>query len=234
MAVYTTSFDLEFRAREDAIAYFAQQGPDPGELTIHGNIKREETKAKALEEARGKWFEKLIDRLTFDPDYGEIITIAAVSNNQRIGESVRSIDEYPDGEVGLLRWFWGSIVPGSHQYVTHNGYSCDAPYLVRRSIIQRVKRTGVLIGTKYQTFPMLDILLYWTNHDLSKARGKKLTEVARVLGIDVDTSGHDGADIRRLSLEGRWDEIRAKCLDDARLAYRVFERISESAPAERR
>lgn len=98
---------------------------------------------------------------------GQIVSIALLNPDTGKGrvytigkhkETEKSNVEYlfVATEKELLQRFWDDA-KGYQQFITFNGRTFDAPYILIRSAINNVKQTTDIMGYRYKTIPHLDL-----------------------------------------------------------------------------
>lgn len=117
----------------------------------------------------------------------------------------------PAGEQTMLAKFWEKI-PQYQEIVTFNGYSFDAPFIMQRSAIYRMKPTRNLVSSRFlhhQKGPLkhIDLQDQLTFQGAMRKKGS-LHLWCRAFGIPTPKIiGESGDDVARLYREGNYQAI---------------------------
>jgi len=144
--------------------------------------------------------------LGFSPLTGEIVTIGMLNPDTERGavyfqspeilqEPVErdGIEYIPDTEAGILRRFWDAV-KFYDQIITFNGRGFDAPFIIMRSAIHKIKPTKDLMPNRYSLahVDLLDLLTFYgavrrkfSLHMWCKAFGIKSPKEEGVTGYEV-------------------------------------------------
>lgn len=155
-----------------------------------------------------------------DPFLGRIICIGLYmpGSDSRIAIT-------DDSEKVILDRFWKLIAGFNGLFVSFNGVRFDCPFIVRRSIVNRVAPTNAtfLQFNKYDPFPPhFDVML-----QLSGREGFiSLKHACEILGVASPKDGDIKADgVEQAWKDGRIKEIAEYCLRDVIATHKVFEII---------
>jgi hypothetical protein len=155
-----------------------------------------------------------------DPFLGRIICIGMY-----IPGSDTKISLTDDSEKKILERFWKGIADFNGLFVSFNGVRFDCPFIVRRSIINRVIPTNssFLQFNRYDPFPPhFDVMLQLSGRDGFIS----LKHTCAILGVPSPKDGEIKADgVERAWKEGRIKEIAEYCLRDVVATHKVFEII---------
>jgi len=124
-------------------------------------------------------------------------------------------------EPEMLRRFW-EIARGAALYVGHNILDFDLPFLVKRSIIHRVKPLPISFA-RYRSEPVYDTMKQWNLWGRDRIG---LDALAKVLGLRTSKGAIDGSKVAGAHAAGRDAEIYAYCKEDVRLARDVYRRMT--------
>lgn len=182
-------------------------------------------KEELSEDARAKKIAEIKDGLGLSPLTGQIVAIGVLDAEkqkggvyyQAPGESVeeKQIDgiNYVSGsEKDILEKFWG-VVNRYTEFVSFNGRGFDAPYLMIRSAVHKIKPTKDLMSNRYlnsqkfdcKHYDLMDLLSFY---GVTQNRGRGLHMYCRAFGIKSPKSdGHSGEDVGRLFQEKKFFEI---------------------------
>ena len=151
---------------------------------------------------------------SLNPLYSKIICICLKPSNKEF------IVLSGNDEKDLLEKFW-DIAKNYNLFITHNGYGFDVPFLIIRSIINKVKPN---INININKFNMansnhFDTMLFFSQNVFINPR---LDIIAKTLGIDIGENRFDGREVERLYKEGRIDEITRHCKEDVEITEKVY------------
>jgi 3'-5' exonuclease len=124
-------------------------------------------------------------------------------------------------EPDMLRRFW-ELARGVDLYVGHNILDFDLPFLVKRSIIHRV-RPLALPFARYRSEPIYDTMHLWSSWGRDRV---SLDTLAKALGLPTSKGTLNGSLVASAFAAGRFDEICAYCRDDVRLVRDVYRRMT--------
>lgn len=144
-------------------------------------------------------------------------------------------DTLPEGdplyrctERTLLEQFWKLLqkYPTAH-LVTFNGRNFDAPFLMLRSALYRIRPSRNLMeGTRYRYgghTDLLDELCFYNPQTLGATKRYNFDFYARAFGIESPKAqGIDGSCIEQYYRDGRLREIAAYCLRDVAATWELF------------
>lgn len=152
-------------------------------------------------------------------------------------------DERPDGKrrMGFLGWdkeneclhtdeglmlkqFWAMIQdfnPRRDRLVGHNIFDFDLRFIIKRSIINRVRPTVELSFARYRSQPVFDTMCEWDCWNFSNR--VSLDKLAFALSLPTSKSEEiNGSQVFDLYQAGRHQEIRDYCLQDVRLTRQIY------------
>jgi hypothetical protein len=168
------------------------------------------------------------------PLTGEIVTIGMLNPEtmkgmvlfQDKGTKVEKFEEngivYQAGsEKELLEKFWEHIV-NFDTVVTFNGRGFDAPYLMLRSAIHKVRATKNLMGYRYDAKIHCDLMEQMTFY--GAVRKYSLDFYAKAFGIKSSKDeGIDGSMVGDLYKEGKYLDVARYCFRDLVTTKELFE-----------
>ncbi len=131
-------------------------------------------------------------------------------------------------ERTLLEQFWKLLekYPGVH-LVSFNGRNFDAPFLMLRSALYRIRPSRNLMeGTRYRYgghTDLLDELCFYNPQPVGATKRYNFDFYARAFGIDSPKAhGVDGTQVAELYHSGRYHEIAEYCLRDVAATWELF------------
>lgn len=196
-------------------------------------------------EERAKKIAEIKDGLGLSPLTGQIVAIGVLDSEKLKGgvyfqapgadlaeKQADGINYFPGTEKELLEKFWG-VVSHYSEFVSFNGRTFDAPYLMMRSAVHKIKPSKDLLSNRYlnnqkfdcKHYDLMDLLSFY---GATQNRGRGLHMYCRAFGITSPKSdGHSGEDVGRLFKEKKFLEIaqyNAKDLFATRDLYEYWEK----------
>ncbi|MEI6650331.1 MAG: ribonuclease H-like domain-containing protein [Candidatus Moraniibacteriota bacterium] len=201
-------------------------------------IRRESSDDSDLAVALGD----LKDGLGFSPLTGEIVAVGILDAErekgavyyQAPGDREQPFEEgrfkyEPMNEADMLRKFW-DIAEKYDTFVTFNGRSFDAPYLMIRSAIHGIRPSKNLVANRYVNLQSgnakhVDLLEQLSFYGAMRRKGS-LHLWTRAFGIESPkAAGVTGDDVAALFREGSYSDIaryNARDLDATLALYRKY------------
>lgn len=180
-------------------------------------------------------------QLALHAEYGRVLSIGVIVEQDGhiirrgvLGRERRSVKFHLD-EARTLRGFW-KLLGGFDVYkdlvVSHNGLCFDLPFILKRSLINRVKPSVRLPLARYRTRPIYDTMQVWSNWD--PRQYISLADLAEILGLGVSkTEGIDGSKIYDQFCAGSYEKIAEYNMNDVvvlRAIYYAMEFPEEPIP----
>lgn len=173
------------------------------------------------------------EQLSFSPLTGQVVAIAVLNPDtgkgavyyqapgQEPSESEENGITYASGtEAELLERFWKTAA-FYDQFVTFNGRSFDAPFLLVRSAVHAIKPTKNLMPNRYYDahIDLYDRLGFFG----AVRRTMNLHMWCQALGIaSSKANGITGHDVPIMFRGGRYADIARYCMDDVRATAELF------------
>lgn len=189
--------------------------------------------------------EEAVKKTSLSGDFGRLLCIA-YSDERPDGRRMGFIGWDKEAnclhgsEQVMLREFWDLMAnfnPSRDLIVGHNIMEFDLKFIIKRSIINRVRPTVRLSFAKYRSQPIFDTMCEWECWGFPGKIG--LDKLAHVLSLKTSkTDEVNGGLVAPLFEAGRHQEIRDYCLADVRLTREIFKRMTfttdeEVKPVER-
>lgn len=165
--------------------------------------------------------------LALKAEKGRILTIGVIieENNQVAHQGLFGRDRetglFHLDEAKTLRCFWnfiGAVKESKDLFIGHNILDFDLPFLIKRSIINRVKPPQISFR-RYRNSPIYDTMWEWSlwAHRIS------LNDVADAIGICSSKDGEiDGSQIYDYFCAGRHQEIALYCMRDVECTREIY------------
>ncbi len=135
-------------------------------------------------------------------------------------------------EKEILTKFW-QVAQGVDQFIGHNIWSFDLPFIYKRSIINGVKPRRDISFARYRNVPIYDTMVEWDLWGNMGKPGQKLDTLAKVLGLPTSKDDMDGSMVWQYFQEGRMDDICKYCMKDVELTRKVYYKMMfEELPSE--
>jgi hypothetical protein len=169
-------------------------------------------------------------QLALHAEYGRILSIGLiVEENAHIihrgvlGRERQSMRFHLD-EARTLRVFWkllDNFNAGRDLIIAHNGLCFDLPFILKRSLIHRIKPSVKLSFALYRTKPIYDTMQVWSNWD--PRQYLSLADSAEVLRVGVNkTEGMEGGKVYDQFCAGNHHEIAEYNLKDVIVLRAIY------------
>ncbi len=171
-----------------------------------------------------------IDNEIFEIKYRKALSLDnTLKSDEKEIKSLSNGDEWLLGdERRILEYFWAILnkYPGM-SLVSFNGRSFDAPFLMLRSAIHRVRPArNLMSGTKYN-YPLhidlIDELTFFNPSPYSASRRFNFDFYTRTFGITSPKSeGIDGSMVGELFNTGEFKTIAEYCMRDINATWELY------------
>lgn len=151
-----------------------------------------------------------IGMLDIDKDKG-VVFFQDPSKKLKVNKGDK-FDFVPGNEKEILENFWKEI-KDCNQFVTFNGRAFDAPFIMIRSAIHKIKPTKNLMPNRYDSnmhFDLLDRLIFYG----AVQRRFNLHMWCKAFGINSPKEEITGHQVKDLFKEGRYLDIAKYCTGD--------------------
>lgn len=184
--------------------------------------------------------QRVHDSLSFYPLTAQIVAIAMVDAQQGDG-AVYFQDNggglskfkrngfyfYPVDEKTILKSFWKQL-RRYDSFVTFNGRMFDGPFVMIRSMINRVKVERNLVPYRYSAAEHVDLADQLSFYGCL-SRKFPLHMWCQAFGIQSPKgSGVSGLDVKDLFYQGQYERIARYCLDDVLATKKLYNIWKES------
>jgi uncharacterized protein YprB with RNaseH-like and TPR domain len=123
-------------------------------------------------------------------------------------------------EPEMIKSFW-RICEAADQLISFNGKAFDAPFIMIRSAINKIKPVKNLVSKKYDSSFHLDLLEQFTFNGL--VRKFNLDFYCHAFGIESPKSkGVNGMEVKNLYEAGRIKDIAVYCGEDIYATYQLY------------
>lgn len=154
---------------------------------------------------------KVVAIAMVNPDTGRG-RVYGVGHEESFEDDATEFIFVPD-EKTLLRHFWEDAA-SYQQFVTFNGRTFDAPYILLRSAVNRLKPSRDIMGYRYRSVPHLDLADQMSFFGATR-RHFPLHFYCKAFDIESPKDdGMNGLDVSPYFAQGRIKEIAQYCLGD--------------------
>lgn len=179
--------------------------------------------------------EKIKSQLNFWPMTARVAAVALLNPDtgkgavyyESGGKKIENFEEegieYISGsEEDLLKNFWRAAA-SYDQFITFNGRSFDAPFLITRSAINKIIPTKNLMPYRYGVDIHIDLMDQLTFYRAT-SRAFSLDFYARSFGIKSPKGdGVDGSKVGELYKNGEYERIARYCMGDVQATAKLYE-----------
>jgi DNA polymerase elongation subunit (family B) len=169
-------------------------------------------------------------QLALLPEYGRVLSIGLIVEEDThvihrgvLGRERQSMKFHLD-EARTLRAFWKLLArfnASRDLIISHNGLCFDLPFILKRSLIHRIKPSVNLSFARYRTQPIYDTMQVWSNWD--PRQYLSLADLAEVLKVGVSkTEGMDGSKVYDQFRAGKHQEIAEYNLKDVTVLRAIY------------
>lgn len=160
-----------------------------------------------------------LEETSFRAEFGRVLCIGYLKE-----PGMSEPDVLCGDEPAMLRRFW-ELARGARLFVGHNIFEFDLPFLIRRSIIHRVKPHPIAF-IRYRNQPIYDTMQEWAQWTWRGRVG--LDTLAKAMGLRSSKAAMDGSQVAEYHAQGRDAEIYAYCKDDVRVTREIYRRMTFS------
>jgi DNA polymerase elongation subunit (family B) len=195
-------------------------------------------RSASTDEALERELKNIKEGLPLSPFMGEIVSIALLDNDDKgavyfqapeeeITDYEKDGAQYRTGtESEILNMFW-EVARHYNVFVTFNGRGFDAPYLMIRSAINKIKPTRNLMSNRYlnlqrdvQHIDLGDLFTFYG----AVRNMPKLHFAAQAFGIESPKqNGIDGKDVPKAFVQKRYREIAQYNMADVAATKKLYE-----------
>jgi DNA polymerase elongation subunit (family B) len=175
------------------------------------------------------------DGLSFSPVTGEIVAIGMLNPDTSKGAVYFQAGESPpepfeendiqfvsDTETGVINRFWDTV-KHYDKVITFNGRGFDAPYIMIRSAIHKIKPTKDLMPNRYNSASHVDLFDQLTFYGAVR---KKFSLHMWCIAFGIKSpkeEGVSGLDVKNLFHDGKYTDIAKYCVGDLYATKELFE-----------
>lgn len=124
-------------------------------------------------------------------------------------------------EIEMLKSFW-NIAAMIDRFVTFNGRNFDAPFLMLRSALHKIKPAKNIVGKRFDASLHIDLLEQFTYFGLT--RKFNLDFYCHAFGIkSPKTKEISGMEVKNLYEAGRLKDIATYCGEDIKATYELYQ-----------
>ena len=164
-------------------------------------------------------FEDFWRRTSLSGNYGQILCLAYAKNDE-------ATQVLTGTETEILNAFW-PLALGIDRFVGHNVLDFDLPFVMKRSIVHRIKPSRPISFARYRSEPVYDTMREWDNW--SSGPATSLDRLAKIFGYETSKQGIDGSQVYDFWKAGRTQEIYDYCARDVDLTRQIYYRMTFQA-----
>lgn len=211
------ALDIETIPNEAQLEYLAGNGFDESDVAL-GNTKDPDKIAAKVREARDKWIAGLVKKCSFNPLYGKIACVSCWDGQS--GGTI-TLEECGMSEETLVRELF-KYLADVDAIITWNGVGFDWRFIKIRAAMLCIRPPRSFDTLRYHNWPNVDLMQILADWDREKWIG--LAEACRLFGVSCPgkESGMRGDQVYDYCQEGRWQEVGAYCLSDAKATWDLF------------
>jgi hypothetical protein len=178
----------------------------------------------------GECTEEEFRALALHGEFGRVLTIGVIAEEDGrilhsgvLGRERQTMMFHLD-EARTLRSFWRLLKSFSVRrdlIIGHNIYGFDLPFLIKRSLIHRIKPTVQFPFYRYRNEPIYDTMMSWCGWNYGQFISLDLLAQILKLGINK-TEGMDGGCVYDRFCQGCHQEIAEYCLRDVEVVRAVY------------
>lgn len=168
--------------------------------------------------------------LALHGEYGRVLSIGVIAEQDGeilhrgvLGRERQTMMFHLD-EARTLRGFWkllGNFSTRRDLIIGHNIHSFDLPFLIKRSLINRIKPSVQFQFIRYRNEPIYDTMMAWCSWNFGQYITLDL--LAEVLKVGISKSeGIDGGLVYDRFCQGCHQEIADYCLRDVEVVRAIY------------
>jgi 3'-5' exonuclease len=159
---------------------------------------------------------------SFEGTFGRICCIGVIKEGEN---GIIQKEVLLGDEKEILIKFW-QAAQGVGQFIGHNIWAFDFPFIYKRSIIKGVRPRTDISFARYRNIPIYDTMVEWELWNMDKTRVQKLDTLAKVLGLPTSKDDMDGSMVWQYFQDGRIEEICRYCMKDVELTRKVYYKMT--------
>ena len=180
-----------------------------------------------LNSKKNKTAEEIHLDTSFEGTFGRICCIGIIKEGP---ERIIQKEVFSGTEKEILAQFWKAAAD-VQQFVGHNVWNFDLPFIYKRSIINRIKPRLDISFARYRSIPIFDTMMQWELWNIDKNKIQKLDTLAKVLGLPTSKDEMDGSMVWKYHKEGKIEDICKYCMKDVELTRQVYYKMTFETPA---
>ena len=179
---------------------------------------------KKLSSKKNKTVEEIHEETSFEGTFGRLCCIGIIKEGP---EGIIQKEVFSGTEKEILTKFWKAATDVD-QFVGHNIWNFDLPFIYKRSIINGIKPRMNISFARYRNIPIYDTQQEWELWGYQKAQ--KLDTLAKVLGFPTSKDEMDGSMVWKYFKDGKIDDICKYCMKDVELTRQVYYKMTFGDP----
>lgn len=156
-------------------------------------------------------------------EFGRICCIGIIKENYR-GE-ILAKEVIEGNETTILTRFW-ELGKDVTQFIGHNIYDFDFPFIYKRSRILGVKARLDISFARYRNTPIYDTMKEWDLWAYERRGSQSLDTLAKILRLPTSKDVISGKDVWPYFQDGKIKEISEYCMKDVVLTRQVYYKMT--------
>lgn len=190
--------------------------PAPDELRSTVAEVWERNQRRRGREVSPEAFEEYLIGTSFTGEWGRVFCIGYAFDGDPI-----EILHGPERE--MIEEFW-RLVKSDTLFIGHAIFDFDLPFLLKRSVIHRVKPSRHISFVRYRSDPIFDVMYEWNRWNPQQKTS--LDTLATALTIPSSKTDVHGSEVSRLFGENQFERIYDYCKKDVEVVRRIYRRLT--------
>ncbi len=161
-------------------------------------------------------------------EWGRVLCVGWARGDQPaeiIAQTSEAIEsDWQSAERKTLSDFWRLFRPETI-FVGHNIFNFDLPFLIKRSIIHRIRPPAISFH-RYRSDPIFDTMLEWNRWAFRSSVSLDL--LAQIFDLESSKKEIDGSRVYQAFKAGKLDLILDYCRRDVELTRAIYDRLNFS------
>ncbi|MCX6170445.1 MAG: ribonuclease H-like domain-containing protein [Ignavibacteriales bacterium] len=163
---------------------------------------------------------KIISLGLFNTETGKSMVFFEGGNDDEWIAEEKVIKYKPVDEKQMLSYFW-KYADKAEKLISFNGRNFDLPFIMIRSVLNKVKPTKNYLKNRYDSTHHIDMLEQLTFYGLTKKFN--LDFYCHAFGVESPKSkGITGMDVKELYRAGRMKDIAIYCGQDVKATFELY------------
>lgn len=178
-----------------------------------------------------QWEEKCARDACLKAEYSRVLVMSLIVENADgiVKRCIIGIDSstgrFFEDEAQCLHRIWNHYAPfnpATDLLIGHNVLNFDLPFLIKRSIIHKIKPSIHPSFARYRAQPIFDTMQIWQRWNGAIS----LDTLAQTLGLESSKQGINGSQVYDFYRAGRHREIADYCARDVLVTREIYRRLT--------